>query len=563
MPWSANLCPAVTYNIDKGMSTSPPTTIGKYQIIREIARSNDIVYEGYDPLMNRRVAIKELAIPSSSTHQQVEDRIRRFQREVKAAGSLAHPNIVTIYEVGEDGGRHFMAMEFLDGHTLRNEMDTHGFLPPLRAIEIASAVLSALDFAHSNGVVHRDIKPDNIQLLLDGRIKLTDFGIARLTFEPNLTMDGQVFGTPSYMSPEQVIGKEIDARSDIFGVGVVLYEMIAGQKPFAGDNVIAITHAITNKHPDPPAQCGFSLWRTIERALDKTPAMRFASAKEMKAALEAIRQEIESGSMVATAPPPVVNPFAYLSQQNPNALPVYTQPYMPQPPPPQYAHNPYQAPVNYQPYNPSASGLPPVPVYYPPPPRRPMVSDETRSFLSKFFGTFLIVGLFFALVVYAIIAMTNVANENAKKNAKRPAIRRDSPPTFGPSAPRPQPSNRRNLPSLTAPPASQPEIIIDPARPRGDPIESSRSYASVEEAQAEGARFFAAGDYERAGLALVEAYEGRPEKAIGEQALICAENLVKEGPARYGPARAILMRLKNAGFDDYRLESLLNLVNPQ
>src|SRR5215472_13065426 len=123
------------------MSSSPPTTLGKYQIIREIARSNDIVYEAYDPLMNRRVAVKELAVPGGSTPQQKDERLKRFLREAKAAGSLAHPNIVTIYEVGEDAGRHYLVMEFLDGHTLRNELDAKGFLPPEESIKIAEAVL--------------------------------------------------------------------------------------------------------------------------------------------------------------------------------------------------------------------------------------------------------------------------------------------------------------------------------------------------------------------------------------------------------------------------------------
>ncbi len=226
------------------MSGTTPTTLGKYQIIREIARSNDIVYEAYDPLMNRRIALKELAMPSGASDAQRDDRIRRFSREAKAAGSLNHPNIVTIFEFGEDSGRHFIAMEFLEGHNLRNELDTHGFLAADRAIEITLEVLDALDYAHKNGVIHRDIKPENIQLLPDGRVKLTDFGIARITFEPNLTIDGQVFGTPSYMSPEQVVGREIDARSDVFGVGVILYEMLSGQKPFQGDSVVSITYGI-------------------------------------------------------------------------------------------------------------------------------------------------------------------------------------------------------------------------------------------------------------------------------------------------------------------------------
>ncbi|MCL6624745.1 MAG: serine/threonine protein kinase, partial [Fimbriimonadales bacterium] len=191
-------------------------TLGKYQIIREIARSNDIVYEAYDPVMNRRVALKELYFPPGVTDKQRADRLARFMREAKAAGSLAHPNIVTIYEVGEDRGRYYIAMEYLEGQTLRQRLDVEGKLPQEEAARILIEVLKGLDYAHQHGVIHRDIKPENIQLLPDGRVKITDFGIARLTFEPSLTVDGQIFGTPSYMSPEQVYGREIDARSDIF-----------------------------------------------------------------------------------------------------------------------------------------------------------------------------------------------------------------------------------------------------------------------------------------------------------------------------------------------------------
>ena len=132
------------------------------------ARSNDIVYEAYDPLMNRRVALKELAMPGGLNDSQREDRRNRFLREARAAGTLTHPNIVTVYEYGEDSGKHYIAMEFLDGHTLRNELDTHGFLPLDRCLEIAKAVLDALEYAHKNGVIHRDIKPENIQLMGDG-----------------------------------------------------------------------------------------------------------------------------------------------------------------------------------------------------------------------------------------------------------------------------------------------------------------------------------------------------------------------------------------------------------
>lgn len=391
------------------MSSSPPTTLGKYQIIREIARSNDIVYEAYDPLMNRRVALKELSIPGGSTSQQKEDRVKRFQREVKAAGSLAHPNIVTIYEVGEESGRNYMAMEFLDGHTLRNELDTRGFLDQVRALEIAIEILSGLEFAHDHGVIHRDVKPENIQLLDSGHVKLTDFGIARLTFEPNITIDGQVFGTPSYMSPEQVVGKDIDCRSDLFSVGVILYEMIAGKKPFSGDSVFSTTHAIMNTHPEMPAQINYSIWQVVERALDKSAGNRWQTAKEMRVALDMAKAALTSGQIVgspfgatvmgaapAVVPPPVSNPYA---------------PQQPQQPMSTYGFNPYQAQQGtqggqpYVPYQPQAPYQ--LPVYYPPPPRQPVFKPETKRFLGRLFLTLLILGSLFALLIVGVNAISS------------------------------------------------------------------------------------------------------------------------------------------------------------
>ena len=172
-------------------------TLGRYQIVREIARSNDIVYEALDPAIGRRVALKELQIPGNLAGAQRRERIERFYREAKAAGSLSHPNIVTIHEIGEENGRHFIAMEFLEGQSLREVLQVQSVLPVAEVVRIAGAVADALDYAHQHGVVHRDVKPDNVYLLTDGRIKLTDFGIARLMFEAKLTADGQVFGTPS------------------------------------------------------------------------------------------------------------------------------------------------------------------------------------------------------------------------------------------------------------------------------------------------------------------------------------------------------------------------------
>jgi serine/threonine-protein kinase len=406
------------------MSNSPPSTLGKYQIIREIARSNDIVFEAYDPLMNRRVALKELAMPGGSTPQQREDRINRFKREAQAAGTLNHPNIMTVYELGQEGDRLFMAMEFLDGHTLRNEIDTKGFLPVDRAIEVVMQILDGLEHAHKLGVVHRDIKPDNIQILSNGNIKITDFGIARLTFQPNLTMDGQVFGTPSYMSPEQVVGKDIDQRSDLFSVGILLYEMISGHKPFGGDSVVTITYAIMNKEAERLNQIPYPLWQVIERTMDKSPALRYSNASELRAALEGAQSASASGTM-APMLPPVQQTGGFhtgYAPGNPYAGSYGAPPQMPspQPPPLAYPYNPYSQP--------GQTGMPPhslpgafnnVPIYYPPPPRQPLFKPETKQFFGKLFVSLIIMGSLFALILVGIngISQALERTSNSREDA--------------------------------------------------------------------------------------------------------------------------------------------------
>ncbi|HLK58507.1 MAG TPA: protein kinase [Chthonomonadaceae bacterium] len=278
---------------------------GQYQIVREIARSNDIVYEAMDTRLRRRIALKELNIAPSMTGQARRERIERFNREARAAARLTHPNIVSVFDFGEENGRHFIAMEFLEGQSLRDAMQARGALPQKEALNIAYQILDALAYAHSNKVIHRDIKPDNIHILPGGQAKLTDFGIARLTEEPALTSNGQVFGTPSYMSPEQIEGKHIDHRSDLFSMGVLLYEMLSGRKPFVGDSVIAITYAIMNAAPQPLSGIPAAIEQVIHRALGKRPDQRYATAEQMKADLQRAEYAPATFSSPYMAPNPV------------------------------------------------------------------------------------------------------------------------------------------------------------------------------------------------------------------------------------------------------------------
>lgn len=364
-------------------------TLGKYQVVREIARSNDIVWEAVDPELGRRVAIKELNLPEGVTEAQKQERINRFLREAKAAGRLSHPNIVTIHEVGIDNGRHYIVMEYLEGENLRERLQRQGAIPLKEAVDITLQVLSALEHAHRMGVVHRDIKPENIHLLPDGLVKLTDFGIARIVFEPNITIDGQIFGTPSYMSPEQIEGGEIDHRTDIFSVGVVLYEMLTGRKPFTGESIVTITYNIMNKEPTPPPGVPYGIERVLMRAMAKRPSDRYNSAREMA---EDLKRAMEPGALVMPVPPPVVASPPPAAPSSASSLPPLLNPV------------PNPAPVGGQ-----ASSLPQMQKKPPPPlpkPREPLLSPRESEAMKQ-----MILVLFLGLLVVLIAYGINVAYE--------------------------------------------------------------------------------------------------------------------------------------------------------
>jgi len=251
-------------------------TIGRYKVLGELGRgAMGVVYKAEDPNIGRTVALKTQRLDVQGEESQ--ELLRRLRQEARSAGILNHPNIVTIYDAGEQDALFFIAMEYIEGTTLQSMLTPGKPMPLDQVVEIARQVCAGLDYAHQRQIVHRDVKPANIMITPEGSAKVMDFGIAKTG--SGMTSAGQVLGTPSYMSPEQVKGKPLDGRSDIFSVGVILYEAVTGQKPFTGDNITTIIYKIVNEEPIPPRDLDLSvhpgLNKVITRALSKNLDERY------------------------------------------------------------------------------------------------------------------------------------------------------------------------------------------------------------------------------------------------------------------------------------------------
>ncbi len=355
--------------------------VGRYEILEELGQgAMGRVYRARDPLIDRPVAIK--TVPIEELQRDGRDAEARFLREAQSAGRLSHPNIVTIYDVGEADGLAYIAMEFLTGATLREVMD-RGPMPLDLALETAQQMADALAFAHTHGVIHRDVKPANVMISGgQGRIKLTDFGIAHLANSDH-TQAGQMLGSPRYMSPEQAMGRELDGRSDMFSLGAVLYEMLTGHYAFDGDSLPVIVYRVIHDTPVAAAtlrpNLPAALRELLDRLLSKDPAAR-PDARTASEMFEALRA---GTAPVAVAPAPrhhlwPLIPFAMLGllviaiailllrpepvEPPPRALSVP----VPVPPPTRTESVP---PVAAQPA--ASESAPPVPAPVTPPPPRP------------------------------------------------------------------------------------------------------------------------------------------------------------------------------------------------
>jgi len=265
----------------------------RYEIIERLGSGGmSIVYKGLDTVLNRLVTIKVLREQYASD----EDFVRRFRREAQSVASLSHINIVSIFDVGSEDDLHYLVMEYVEGNNLKEYIREKGILPVEEAVPIAIQILEGLQHAHEHGVVHRDIKPHNILITKDGRVKVTDFGIARAASEATVTYSGAIVGSVHYISPEQAKGISIGAKSDIYAAGVVLFEMLTGQLPFTGDSPIAVALQHIQNEPKSPneivKEIPPELSYVIRRAMAKNPDQRYNSAREMRRDL----QKISAGS---------------------------------------------------------------------------------------------------------------------------------------------------------------------------------------------------------------------------------------------------------------------------
>ena len=282
---------------DRTVRVDPPgqrQKLGRYTVIRELGRgSTSVVYLGKDPTIQRFVALKTIRFDEVDEPSELVDLKRRFFKEVKSAGLLSHPNIVTVFDAGDEQDLGYIAMEVLAGITLKDWCRKENLQPIKQVLELVTTVAEALDHAHSQGVVHRDIKPANIMFTKDGIAKITDFGIARINTSTKTRTDA-ILGTPSYMSPEQIAGEKVDGRSDLFSLGVVMFELLTGERPFQGESVASLMFQIAHKPHQSPAQirtdlppcCAAIINRTLSKAVGERYQRGLELAEDLRTCLQ-------------------------------------------------------------------------------------------------------------------------------------------------------------------------------------------------------------------------------------------------------------------------------------
>jgi serine/threonine protein kinase len=442
----------------------PLTKAGRYEIVSELGRgSMGVVYRGYDPIIGRTVAIKTMLIEGLPPSEFQEYK-QRFQREAQAAGVLTHPNIVTVYDFGEDGGILYLAMEFLEGKSIQQLVEQHNVMPIETLIPMYEQICSALDHAHQHKIVHRDVKPANIMILESGLVKVTDFGIAKV-MSMGMTQAGQILGTPNYMSPEQVKGRQVDGRSDIFSLGVILYELVTGEKPFGGNNITTVIYKIINEDPIPPRQLDSTihpgLSYVISKALAKNPAERYQTCRLLAEDLRNFKNLGNMGAPSATLVikvPPISSPGA---QTQVPTKPVASPPRpLTPPPPPRLVQRstppPMEREIHPPPQPHRVEAPPPTPAHREPRPPAPVISVLPQRSSSPVAWVLLIIILLAGVGVGGFYYYNNVYLPQQQKvsgttNVQPPGTAGGSTTTTEPGKPA---TNPQDQPGSTA---TQPE----------------------------------------------------------------------------------------------------------
>lgn len=282
---------------------------GKYQITRELGRgAMGVVYEAQDPDLGCELALKVITLKSGASPESRQRQVERFSREARALSQINHPHVVRLIERGEIAGQAFFTMELVRGTTLRDRLQFEGSLSLTELLRLTVEMCGVLDHLHQQGVVHRDVKPDNIMLMPDGSGKLMDFGIAMLLFEDNQATTGGFEGSPAYMSPEQVAGRPVDGRTDIYSLAVTIYEAATGKRAFDGDSIATITQKVVKEYPAPPAGLPLHFQAILMRAMAKNPNHRYQRASELAADLRAGRMPYVPRAS-PPPPPPAAHPI--------------------------------------------------------------------------------------------------------------------------------------------------------------------------------------------------------------------------------------------------------------